>query len=71
MNDQALTLYIASKTEIDFILELRYAIRMSCCTQKERKKRVGEVWADWGAIMAVSLGLLVYEVFELNGNTCT
>lgn len=36
MNDQALTLFIASKTEIDFILELRYAIRMSCCTQKER-----------------------------------
>lgn len=37
----------------------------------KRKKLVGEVWADWGAIMAVSLGLLVYEVFELNGNTCT
>lgn len=71
MNDQALTLYIASKTEIDFILEQRYAIRMSCCTQKERNGSGKYEPADWGAIMAVSLGLLVYEVFELNGNTCT
>lgn len=71
MNDQALTLYIASKTEIDFILELRYAIYTHVMLYSERKKLVGEVWADWGAIMAVSLGLLVYEVFELNGNTCT
>lgn len=36
----------------------------------ERKKLVGEVWIDWGVIMVVLLGLLVYEVFEFNGNIC-
>lgn len=38
------------------------------CHAVLRKKEIGR---GRGAIMAVSLGLLVYEVFELNGNTCT
>lgn len=42
---------------------------MSCCTQKEMgrgSKLAGELGNG-----CFTLGLLVYEVFELNGNTCT